>query len=101
MNGFPNIFAAGDIASLDEEKMAAHSRKHASVISENIHRLVKSRHDLISYLPRSPPEAMILSLGAIGLLIYQGKMVWHGRFPILLKGVYERAVMMSSLGSSW
>ncbi len=85
-----NIFAAGDITSVKEEKTAQNSKKHAAIIIKNILRMNESK-ELLPYKPA--PRIMVISLGKYnGILTYK-KLMLTGLFPGILKTIIEKREM--------
>jgi len=67
--GFRNIFAAGDVTAIMEEKTAQNAEKHADIIAKNIEAL-EIEHELKEYKPK--PRIMVISLGKWnGIIIYK------------------------------
>ncbi|MEM7361796.1 MAG: FAD-dependent oxidoreductase [Bacteroidota bacterium] len=58
--GYPNIFAAGDVVAIEEEKLAQNATLHATLIAKNIKRLEEGK-PLMPYL--SAARKMVVSLG--------------------------------------
>lgn len=91
VNNYQNIFAAGDINSVQEEKTAQAAEKQARVVAENIFRL-EHRKNLKEYIPQKKP--MVISLGQwVGIFIYKN-FVLTGLIPGLLKSVIEWKAMI-------
>ncbi len=86
VQNFSNIFAAGDLTALEEEKTAHNAERHAALIVRNIKHLQKSE-PLETYLPR--PAAMAISLGRKRGFMSYGNLVWRGRLPALAKRFIE------------
>ncbi len=90
MKGTNNVFVAGDVAAIAEEKLAQNAEKHATIIVENICRLAK-KQALKPYL--SQPRVTIISLGNYdGILSYKN---WTltGLIPGLMKSWVEKMTM--------
>ena len=86
VKGFSNVFAAGDITDVREEKTAQNAEKQAEVAAKNIFNIEKGKN-LEKYL--SKPRAMVISLGKWhGILVYK-KIVLTGLIPGILKGLIE------------
>ena len=84
--GFSNVFAAGDITDVREEKTAQNSEKQAEVVVKNIFNIEKGKA-LKKYL--SKPRIMVISLGKWhGILVYKD-FVLTGLIPGILKGLIE------------
>ncbi len=86
VGNFKNVFAAGDVTAIMEEKTAHNAERHAEVIVENIYRLEKGEQ-LVKYNTASAP--MVISLGKkYGVLVMKEK-VLTGRIPGILKRLVE------------
>ena len=91
LEGSHNIFVAGDLVNIKEEKTAQNSEIQAKVVVENVKRLAKGK-ELESY--KSKKRLIVLSLGKWkGILIYK-KMSWGGLVAGMFKGFVERLEMM-------
>ncbi|MAF35649.1 hypothetical protein CL622_00845 [archaeon] len=90
VQGFKNMFAAGDVTNIREEKTAQNAEHHAKVIIQNIKRMDKSQ-SLVSY--KHKERLMLISLGPkYSILTCQG-LVFGGRIPALLKKLVEWHVL--------
>lgn len=86
-----NIFAAGDITSIKEEKTAQAAEKQAKVVVNNILRLDQGK-ELKEYNPKKKP--MVISLGKwSGILVYKN-FVLTGIIPGIMKGIIEWKTMI-------
>ncbi len=86
LEGYPAIFAGGDITNIAEEKTAQNAVCHAQTIVQNI-RALEQQKQLISY--SSAPRVMVLSLGKYaGILTYRN-FVFTGLIPGILKNIVE------------
>ena len=84
--GFSNVFAAGDITDVKEEKTAQNAEKQAEVVVKNIMNL-KNGKKMEEY--KSKPRVMVISLGKWhGILVYKN-FVLTGLIPGILKGLIE------------
>jgi len=90
VNGFSNIFAAGDITNIKEEKMAQTAEKQAEVVVKNIYNLEKE-NSLVSYSTTKKP--MIISLGKWRGTFNYGNFVITGIIPGILKQLVEWKTM--------
>ncbi len=94
VHGHHNIFAAGDITSIAEEKTAQNAEEQAKVVIKNIWALANSPLSnpvLTTYT--SAPRPMIISLGKRdGILIYKER-VCTGIIPAILKTIVEWKTM--------
>tara|TARA_Y100000310_G_scaffold70474_1_gene66159 strand:+ start:18776 stop:19813 length:1038 start_codon:yes stop_codon:yes gene_type:complete len=81
-----NVFAAGDITNIEEEKLAQNAEKHAEIVVNNIIALENSK-ELTEYKPK--PRIMVISLGKKnGILVYKNFVI-TGIVPGILKGFIE------------
>jgi len=86
----PNIFAAGDITNIKEEKTAQAAEKQAEVVIDNLRALAEGRK-LREYVSKARP--MVISLGKWnGILVYH-HFVWTGILPGLIKQLIEWKTM--------
>jgi len=93
--GQQNVFVCGDVASLDEEKLAQNAERSASVVVHNALALFvkQKRKRMIKYSVVDRP--MVISLGKYcGIFLYKG---WSltGFIPSWMKVVVEMKVMVS------
>lgn len=90
MKGHENIFAAGDITAIPEEKTAQNAEEQAKVIAHNISALEK-KQPLKQY--ESKPRTMVISLGPWnGILTYKN-FALTGFIPAFLKWFVEWKTM--------
>lgn len=92
--GHTNIFAAGDITNIPEEKTAQNAEHQAKVIVENLvhlHSKPNSTNLLVKYV--SKPRPMIISLGKNDGIFYFGNMVLTGKKTALMKQFVEWKTM--------
>lgn len=88
--GKENIFAAGDVTSIKEEKTAQNAEKQGHVVAENIIRLSQGR-GLRKY--DSEQRVMVISLGKFnGILTYNG-FSFTGIIPGIMKKLIELKTM--------
>ncbi len=86
-----NIFAAGDITAIPEEKLAQNAEKQGKIATENIMRLELEK-PLKEYRPK--PRIMVISLGKWdGILTYKN-MALTGIVPGILKTLIEWRTML-------
>ncbi len=91
VKGFSNIFAAGDITDVREEKTAQNAEMQANVAAKNIFNVEKGKN-LEKY--KSKPRIMVISLGKWdGILVYKN-FVLTGLIPGILKSLIELKEMM-------
>ena len=89
--GQKNIFAAGDVNNIAEEKTAQNAEKQAAIASANI-RLLNAKRRLVAY--ESKPRLMDISLGKHdGILIYKQRVV-TGTVSAFIKWLVERKTMI-------
>lgn len=95
LEGFSNIFGAGDIVPFDTEKLAQNAEAHADVIVKNIQLLDKRNFN--SFKKYSPQNrVMLVSLGAKRCLMINGTHVlMEGAATRLLKSLVEKKVMIA------
>jgi NADH dehydrogenase FAD-containing subunit len=101
VNGYPNIFAAGDLTDLPVEKLAQGAQYEANIVIDNIRRLHTGKQSSSSrsnrnvqtktYKPSDLP--MLISLGKFDAIFVYGRFVFCGLVPALLKEVVEFRVM--------
>ncbi|MFC4906087.1 FAD-dependent oxidoreductase [Actinomadura gamaensis] len=102
VEGFPNVYALGDVTDLDEAKMAGYAMKHAEVVAANIAARVRGEEPAATYAP-SPIPSVLLPLGpdrgvgqfpgpdgplvvsAETVADYKGRDLFVGRFAELFK----------------
>ncbi len=86
VKGFSNVFAAGDITDVREEKTAQNAENQAEVVAKNIINLERGKN-LEKYLPK--PRIMVISLGKWnGILVYKN-FVLTGLIAGVLKSIIE------------
>jgi len=85
-----NIFIAGDVTNVREEKLAQNAEYHAKVIINNIKNLEK-KLPLISY--KSKKRLVVISLGKNDGLLNYKKLTITGFFPAKLKSLIEKSVI--------
>jgi NADH dehydrogenase FAD-containing subunit len=90
LEGYPTIFVGGDVASIDEEKTAAHAERHSSLIASNILRMQRNRA-LHSYHSRQLP--MDVSLGAWDGILSLPPLFLVGFLPGITKHLVEAATL--------
>ncbi|MBI4151899.1 FAD-dependent oxidoreductase [Candidatus Woesearchaeota archaeon] len=86
----PQIFSAGDITTIPEEKTAQSAEEQAKIVVRNLLALEKGQ-ELQKFVPRQRP--MVISLGKWkGILVYK-RWAWCGLVPGLLKQLIEWKTM--------
>lgn len=92
IKGHKNIFAAGDITAIAEEKLAQNAEKQGEIAGKNIRRIIESK-ELEEYI--SKPRVMVISLGKWdGILTYKNFSL-KGLVAGVLKGLIEWKTMIS------
>ncbi len=87
LNGFKNIFSAGDVNSIAIEKTALNSKRQARVVIHNILAL-ENETDLRKYSANQ--NLLVISLGKWdGLVVYKN-LVFSGFFPGIFKTIIEK-----------
>jgi len=86
LKGIKNIFVAGDVAGITEEKTAQTAEKHAKVVIENIKNLERNKK-LIEYSSRKRPT--IISLGPYTGILETDNATITGLLPAVLKVLIE------------
>ena len=90
MHGSKNIFAAGDVAGIDEEKTAQNAERQGKVVAGNIVALEKGG-ELIKYESKKTP--MVISLGKWRGIFTFGNFAISGVIPALMKRFIEKREM--------
>ncbi|MDP4039613.1 MAG: FAD-dependent oxidoreductase [Candidatus Pacearchaeota archaeon] len=91
VEGFKNIFAAGDISDIKDEKTAQNAEKQACLAAKNICALEKGK-ELEKY--KTKKRIIVISLGKYNGILEFGNFVFSGIIPGLLKTIIERREMM-------
>lgn len=86
MKGMKNIFVAGDVCGMKEEKTAQNAEIHGKVISKNIHSLSEGK-ELEEYKPSK--KTMVVSLGKKRGIIENKNFVMTGFIPGKFKSFVE------------
>ena len=92
MKDHKNIFVAGDVTDLKEEKTAQSALEHADIIIENLKRL-ENQKPLKSYTHID--RGMLISLGPHKGILSKGNFVLTGFIPRIIKSYIQRKQMMS------
>jgi NADH dehydrogenase FAD-containing subunit len=88
-----NIFALGDVAALNEHKLAERARAHASLVSANLQRILHGL-ELETYRERPIPKTYDLILAPNkGVQIENGRFVRIGPGPVERRDFAERRVL--------
>ncbi len=90
VRGERNIFAAGDVTDIVEEKTAQNAEEHTKVIVRNIKALEFGR-ELGRYV--SKKRITMISLGKYNGILEYGSFVLTGKIPALMKWLIEKWVM--------
>ncbi|MEK6893955.1 MAG: FAD-dependent oxidoreductase [Nanoarchaeota archaeon] len=85
-----NIFVAGDVSNIVEEKTAQTAEKHGDVVANNIIALISGK-EMRKYI--SKKRLMVISLGRNRGVIENKGFVMTGWIPALLKACIEKMVM--------
>jgi len=86
LEGSPNIFVAGDVTAIMEEKTAQNAEEHGKAIVRNI-RFAEKGKALVPYA--STPRIMVMSLGPWNGIIMYKNFAMGGFFPAILKLLVE------------
>lgn len=89
--GERNIFAAGDIIDMQEEKTAQNAERQAKIVVENIIALEENR-DLQDYHTRTGP--LVISLGKWNGIFTYKNINFGGIIPAFLKFIIEKKEML-------
>lgn len=87
LQGYPNIFAGGDITSLQEEKTAANAKRHGTIILENLLKSMQGK-TLSVYRQRKIP--MIIDLGRRNAILVYSRFMVPGVIPAIIKQIIEK-----------
>ena len=90
VEGYNNVFAAGDITNIPEEKTAQSAEKQAMVVVQNILSLEQGK-SLKQYKPQGKP--MLISLGKRNGIFVHNNFVVTGKLPGALKNTVEWKTM--------
>ncbi len=91
LEGFKNIFVAGDVANINEEKLAQNAQIYSKLIIKNI-RNIEAEKPIKKYQLKS--RLMVISLGKFDGLILFKNFVFTGIVPGLLKSLIEWIEML-------
>ena len=86
LEGFNNIFVAGDVTNIKEEKLAQNAEEHAKVIVENLRNL-ENKEKLRKY--QTNHRLMVISLGKYNGIITYKKFTIAGFITSLIKSLIE------------
>ena len=90
LEGFKNIFSAGDVNSIREEKTAQNAEEQAEIIVKNIYNL-ENKRKLEKY--ESKPRIMVISLGKYDGIFTYKNFSFSGLIPAFLKWFVEWKTM--------
>ncbi len=85
-----NIFVAGDVTNLVEEKTAQNAEKHAKIVAKNI--LAKINNSQMEPY-ENKKRMMVISLGKTNGVIEYKNLVFTGWIPAIFKKIIEKIVM--------
>ncbi len=91
LEGKENIFVAGDVNSVKEEKTAQNAENNAKIIIKNLRALEGGR--VLRKYGKEKNKGMVISLGKRNGVYERGNFVLKGFIPAIMKGAIERAVM--------
>jgi NADH dehydrogenase FAD-containing subunit len=100
MEGYWNIFVLGDLADIQEEKLAQSAEIHGRIVANNIHKLatpsVVSSGNTKGFSTYSPSNyrPILVSLGKCTGIFCMGSFTWCGYLPALLKEAVEWKTMV-------
>eukprot|EP00002_Diphylleia_rotans_P036473 TRINITY_DN803_c0_g1_i1.p1 TRINITY_DN803_c0_g1~~TRINITY_DN803_c0_g1_i1.p1 ORF type:complete len:406 (-),score=103.37 TRINITY_DN803_c0_g1_i1:169-1386(-) len=101
MEGVPNVFVAGDVAELPEEKMAAYARMHSDVVAANVSNLLHGRTKMQKYHSPTIVQGMLIGLVKKGILVIKGRVLATGAIPAYVKAMFERFTMIYHGSNAW
>ena len=88
--GLKNVFVAGDVSGVVEEKTAQNAENHGKIVANNVLALLHE-NEMKKYV--SKKRLMVISLGKYsGIIEYRG-FVLTGWIPALFKWTIEKMVM--------
>lgn len=90
LQGMKNIFVAGDLVNIKEEKTAQNSEKHAKVVIKNLINLEKEK-PLVNYVSKKRP--FVISLGETKGIFEINNFSWYGRIPAMMKKIVQWKTM--------
>lgn len=91
LNDKKNVFVAGDVNYLSEEKTAQNAERQARVICKNLMSVIFGG-EMVEYTPKKTP--IVISLGKFGGIFDHGKFVITGWIPAFLKWAIEKREML-------
>ncbi len=87
-----NIFVAGDVSNIVEEKTAQTAEKHGDVVANNILAIINGK-EMKKYI--SKKRLMVISLGKNSGILENKGFVLTGWIPAFMKSMIEKMVMSS------
>lgn len=87
-----NIFVAGDVTNIIEEKTAQNAENHGKIAASNVLATINNK-EMKKY--ESKKRLMVISLGKNCGIIEKGKLTITGWIPSILKIIIEKMVMFS------
>lgn len=93
LENYKNIFVAGDVTNIREEKTAQNAEEHAKIIIKNIS-LLESNKKLVNY--HNKPNWLVISLGEKSGIITKNNFSHKGIIPSILKKIIEKKVMLTT-----
>lgn len=91
LKGHGNIFIAGDLTDIKEEKTAQNAERHAKVIVKNIVNSEKNKRLEEYYTKKNP---FVISLGPYNGIFIKGTFAFSGLMPAFMKWFVERREMI-------
>ena len=90
ISGLKNVFVAGDVSAVKEEKTAQNAENHGKIVANNVLALLHE-NEMKKYV--SKKRLMVISLGKYsGIIEYKG-FVLTGLIPAFFKWMIEKMVM--------
>ncbi len=87
LKNFNNVFVAGDLAALPEEKTAQNAQKHARIVAANLKLLLSGKNPGRTYCPGKIP--LLISLGERNGIFCYGSFAFSGVIPAIIKRIVE------------
>eukprot|EP01104_Vermistella_antarctica_P011653 TRINITY_DN3278_c0_g1_i1.p1 TRINITY_DN3278_c0_g1~~TRINITY_DN3278_c0_g1_i1.p1 ORF type:complete len:492 (+),score=79.16 TRINITY_DN3278_c0_g1_i1:187-1662(+) len=75
VDGYPDIFAVGDITNVKEEKMAQYAEAQAEVCAKNLIKVLKQRGETLSCYKPADTTTMIVTMGPKSAMLVRGSTV--------------------------
>lgn len=94
LEGFPNIFALGDVTAFQEEKRVERATVHAGLVVEHLRKFAKGSPLEKPYKALKRPATLLISLGPKNsILAVNGKFVADGKLASKAKNTFFQSVM--------